>query len=150
MRPALEHALCEDFPNLYRRTHYKDHSVGSVSFDIEDGWEPLLRELSSFLEPLIVRDDLPHRAIVVKEKYGELRFYMDPEPTPEMRLLISGATRASREICEICGELGHAYLLADQGIKARCELYASKHITAQRIDSGKRHKGTIHKAVRFR
>lgn len=149
MRSELENALYKDFPNLYRRTRYKDKSVASLTFDMEDGWEPLLRELSSFLESLIVRHGLPHRAIVVKEKYGELRLYTDPAPTQDMRLLISGATRASREVCEICGEPGHAYLVADQGIKARCESYASKHITSQRIDSGKR-PGRIHRAVRFR
>lgn len=150
MRYDLENTLREDFPNLYRRTHHKDQSVALLRFDMEDGWEPLLRELSSFLESLIVRCGLPHRAIVVKEKYGELRLYTDPTPTQEMRLLISGATRASREVCELCGEPGHAYLVPDQGIKARCESYASKYITMQRIDSGKRFIGRIPRAVRFR
>ena len=141
MRPEFENAICEQFPKLYRRTPRHDQSVGPFRFAIEDGWEPLLRELSSFLESLIVRCNLPHHAIVVKEKYGELRLYTDPAPTEEMRLLISGATRASRAVCEICGELGHTHFVLGQGIKARCGSCAHKHIRS--IDSTKGPKGRI-------
>ena len=134
MRPELENAICDQFPKLYGRTPHSSHRVPHLRLAIEDGWEPLLRELSHFLESLIIQKSLPHHAIVVKEKYGELRFYTDPAPTAEMRLLISGATRASRAVCESCGGPGHAYLILGQGIKARCgpcarQLNGTTHLT---------------------
>lgn len=127
MRPELENAIREKFPKLYGAAPGTSHRVPHLRFAMEDGWEPLLRELSSFLESLIIQKSLPHHAIVVKQKYGELRFYTDPTPTDEMQLLISGATRASRTVCELCGEPGHAYFLLGQGIKARCGSCAYQH-----------------------
>jgi hypothetical protein len=43
MTPALERQLKVDFPTIYRDDHV-------VMFEHDDGWEPLVRDLSATLE----------------------------------------------------------------------------------------------------
>jgi hypothetical protein len=54
MRRELELALWNDFPLLYRdKSTLITVSLMAFGFECGDGWEPLLRELSAKLEPLI-------------------------------------------------------------------------------------------------
>lgn len=90
MKKELEEALIRDFPDLYAR---------KPVFDVADGWEPLIRELSAKLDPLGVV------AFQVKEKFGGLRFYIDGG-SDEAYDLIDDAADRSTSICEECGEPG--------------------------------------------
>lgn len=111
MNKELDNKLVEDFPLLYIDRHGDiNNSCMPFGFECCDGWEPLIRELSSKLEPLIQKwiDENPEnknfhpRASQVKEKFGGLRFYMD-HATDAMFDLIEKAEEKSEIICEICG-----------------------------------------------
>lgn len=107
MSPELDAALVRDFPNLYNDRHGDlKTTLMCWGFDHDDGWEPIIRELSAKLESIIVA--LPEhtrskvKAMQVKEKFGTLCFYMTQE-TEEMTALIQAAEERSTNTCEICG-----------------------------------------------
>src|SRR3990172_3799704 len=54
MKKKLDEKLVKDFPLLYAD---RNKDIGSTAmcwgFDCDDGWEPILRDLSSKLEPMI-------------------------------------------------------------------------------------------------
>jgi len=114
MREELDRKLCEDFPCLYKdRTAPMSQTAMCWGFP-GDGWEPLLRELSSKLEPLIkaeyekdpeIEKAGYYKASQVKEKFGTLCFYMTAE-TDEMTELIREAEDKSAVTCEDCGKPG--------------------------------------------
>jgi len=63
MDQELDEALCRDFPLLYKDRHASMRTTCMCwGFDIGNGWEPLVRELSSKLEVLIQKfiDDNPN------------------------------------------------------------------------------------------
>jgi len=130
MREDLEKRLSEDFPDLYRRK--LEPNVG-YPFQIScgDGWVPLLRRLSERitqivqnlpLEPPTSVDKSPISkdtslkytgllakgfcADVVKERLGELRFFMN-QSTKEIDLVIQDAQEESLTTCGMCGRPGN-------------------------------------------
>lgn len=113
MKEELDEALCRDFPNLFaNRNASPSESCFAFGFECGSGWEPLIRELASKIEPLIVKmkqeePNLDYYPTVdqVKEKYGTLRFYMSVE-TEEMSKFISEAENKSAVTCETCGNRG--------------------------------------------
>ncbi len=97
MNEGLEQALFEDFPGLYRL------GLG-WGFQCGDGWYGLLRRLSAKLEPLGVT------AQQVKNKYGQLRFYLDvgiftDQQWDNVRDIIDEAEIESETTCATCGNL---------------------------------------------
>lgn len=79
-------------------------------FECGDGWTDLLVELCekmqsylSTLEPEILNEFV---ALQVKEKYGELRFYLSAYDEV-LENLISEYTKKSRYVCESCSKPGH-------------------------------------------
>lgn len=102
--------LWEAFPHLYQG---KDMGIRAslipFGFECGDGWFDLLWDLSKKLTELI--EALPESerehiyASQVKEKYGELCFYMTTA-TNEMWDLIEEAEKKSTTICDICGMPG--------------------------------------------
>ena len=95
--------ILKDHPNLYKQYIY---------FDCGNGWLDIIEQLSNDIEKLIVKDlstftdefFIP-QCIEVKEKFGQLRFYMTIE-TAEMHELIENAIEKSQNTCEKCGERG--------------------------------------------
>jgi hypothetical protein len=106
MKPEHTEHLITQYPLLYRNGMY---------FECSDGWFDLIDRLSKQLEPLIEKqkvilkdtndENILPCALQVKEKYGELRFYMS-FGTDEMHKPIEQSTQDSRSICERCGEPG--------------------------------------------
>src|ERR1043165_6349807 len=79
--------------------------------ECRDGWFELIGSLSSQLESILA--DLPEssrfKAVQVKEKFGELRFYVSQYPSylrTEVTELIERAQKESLHICEVCGKAG--------------------------------------------
>lgn len=137
MRQDLDEALVRDFPNLYTdRNAPMSVTCMCWGFDVGDGWEPLVRELSAALEALIVK--LPdgerenYRAMQVKEKFGGLRFYMTCS-TDEMQALIDEAERKSYETCEACGQQG--CVRKGSWIRVRCDGCSEGAPPARKSDS---------------
>lgn len=55
MKKELDEKLCKDFPNLYKdRNASIMGSCMGWGFDVQNGWEPLIRELSEKLEKEII------------------------------------------------------------------------------------------------
>lgn len=109
MKQALEEQLRAAFPRLY-------HTEEGFSFECGDGWFTLLWHLSERLQGMIVLLPLPEQAEYyarqVKQKFGELRFYLS-NSTEEMFQAAEAALEESKHICEVCGEPGT--LLLDRG-----------------------------------
>lgn len=77
-----------------------------IGLEISDGWipliEPILNYISEYNKSSLVHPIKIHQ---VKEKFGELRFYISHGPM-ELHEMIEDAEMKSCRICEICGELG--------------------------------------------
>lgn len=94
--------------------------------ECEAGWYPLLIPILEY----IVKYNSEHEDKIlitqVKEKYGELRVYVD-HGTDELFDMIDDATDKSIEVCEVCGKPGklrdiHGWLYT------RCDECAKKLI----------------------
>lgn len=123
MRQELDEALVRDFPNLYRRRNADPASTCMCwGFEVGDGWEPLIRELSARLEPLIQAlpegERADYHAVQVKEKFGGLRFYLS-RGTDEMFALTDQAEAKSYKTCESCGADG--CVRRGSWIRVRCD-----------------------------
>ena len=104
MRKKLDEQLCKDFPILYRDRN-APKQISNMRFGFPcDGWEPLIRDLSKKLEKHNKKH--PENQIIaaqVKQKFGQLRFYVKENPPKYIRNLISNAERKSENICMDCG-----------------------------------------------
>lgn len=112
MDQHLSDRLIAAFPQLYRRWQGRDmQEVWRTRQDFEcgNGWFELLWQLSAQLEavlaalPEMERD--AYAPTNVKEKVGELRFYLT-RYTPEMVREIRSAEEQSIRTCEECGKPG--------------------------------------------
>jgi len=109
----FDDALCKACPNLYADRNADMRSTCMCwGFEIGQGWQKLVWDLSEKIEALILklpkRDRKRCKASQVKSKYAGLRFYMDGS-TDEMDTLISEAEDLSERTCEVCGEPGSIY-----------------------------------------
>jgi hypothetical protein len=124
MREELDKKLVEDFPILYSQRHLGPMETCMCwGFECGNGWEPLLRRLSTQLD-LISKSFMCGITVTqVKEKYGTLRFYYNTDASVDVDTIIRAcvyqAEALSGHICEECGEAGEAN---DSGwISVRCE-----------------------------
>jgi hypothetical protein len=110
MGPELDAALVRDFPHLYRDRHGDTRETRMCDGFPGDGWERIVRRLSEKLEPIARETGL--RAVQVKEKFGELRFYVrGADGARKLPAAISAAVHAaiiaameeSGRTCEYCG-----------------------------------------------
>jgi len=120
MREELEKKLFDEFPLLYNRSEST-----SFGFECGDGWYEIIRELSKKLYPLVeVSHTIPNEldmyptASQVKEKFGELRFYMN-SATDDMYDLINHYEDVSGKVCEVCGSPG-GIDYSEKWLSARC------------------------------
>lgn len=70
-------------------------------FDVQVGWYPLIKNLIDELITL----GWDKQVTQVKEKFGELRFYINGG-SDEIYNKITEAEKLSHETCELCGEKG--------------------------------------------
>ena len=118
MLKELDYQLVKDFPGLYRE-RFLDMSKTCMcwGFQCNDGWEPLIRNLSEQLQCLMDTFHVEIMATCVKEKFGELRFHFmqrhESEPNTENPLIyemiaacVQRAEHLSANRCEKCGEYG--------------------------------------------
>jgi hypothetical protein len=113
MKEESELALIQDFPDLYWQ-YFSPANTTSMCFGFEvgDGWEPLIRELSEKIYPIVQaynssleNDDYKFAVVQVKEKFGGLRYYVNLY-TEEIGNIISEYESMSYHICETCGKPG--------------------------------------------
>jgi hypothetical protein len=80
-------------------------------FDVGDGWRELIKQLTAEISDIVGGPDaLPDfRVVQVKEKYGELRFYIRAVPAYHGDAIDEAVLQAearSRRTCEVCGAPG--------------------------------------------
>jgi hypothetical protein len=108
MTPHLTQQLFERFDQLYRGRHLPlTQNLMSLGFQCGDGWFDLIYTLSEQIERY--GQTHPEAAAVmtvqVKQKFGTLRFYVQPK-LPEIEALITAAAQQSAQICEVTGQAG--------------------------------------------
>jgi hypothetical protein len=104
MKKELELKLVEKYPNLYKEYGGSIHETCmGWGMTCGDGWFDLIDKLSEKLEPMGIV------AAQVKEKFGGLRFYINPSDSDTIikaQKLIQEAESKSFKICERCGKPG--------------------------------------------
>lgn len=103
MTPEHDRALCEAFPRLYRERHAPVTESGmGWGFACGDGWFSILWELSRAISGHAERAGLDPVVRQVKEKFGELRVYVEGGDD-EIERLVEEAVELSRGTCGACG-----------------------------------------------
>jgi hypothetical protein len=123
MSPELDKQLCKKYPVLFaQRNGSPQETAMCWGFDCGDGWYDLINFLCAHIQNHIVYGrggDAPQVVVMqVKEKFGELRFYVDGGDEYIIGL-ITMAESMSRRICEICGNKGKNR--NDGWITTRCD-----------------------------
>jgi hypothetical protein len=109
LQPKLDEALVAQFPLLYKPFGDKDDSCTMFGFECGDGWYRIIYDLSvqlhRIVEKLPTKKQPDFRAVQVKSKFGQLRWYSHSQ-TYAMTKLINEAEGLSVRTCEVCGEKG--------------------------------------------
>lgn len=90
-----------------------------IGLECDDGWMKLIINLCSYLN-VHWEDDF--RVLQVKEKFGELRFYVNANDA--IYDYIEKAEKLSKHICEVCGVISDQHMTRQMGnywIKTICE-----------------------------
>ena len=94
-------------------------------FACDDGWFTLIDTLCAKLQAHTDLNGAPQVvATQVKEKYGELRFYVQAADKYQHGM-IAFATAMSAQLCEKCGHPGKRFK-RDGWLVTRCEKHASR------------------------
>lgn len=127
MTNELRNKLLSDFPRLYRAPSI----VTQWGFEIGDGWLEIVRELSVAIEAeaeklgIDQQSDAWPRASQVKEKFGELCFYMSAsgELCKSLSDTFRLAESKARQTCERCGNptLKHRPMGVMQSLCSSCD-----------------------------
>jgi hypothetical protein len=94
-------------------SHLEDHLTPGGTISVPSGWVALVDELHAKL----VKIDPNYRVSQVKEKFGELRFYVEisiddwrsrefRDTNKQFKILINEAEKAAYHTCCLCGQPG--------------------------------------------
>lgn len=126
MRKNLASKIYLRFPDIFvGRQKPITESLMAFGMEVGDGWFNLIYELCENIEAIATLEDVPlPEAVQVKEKHGELCFYVRGF-TKAMADCIDDAEDLSEKTCEICGDEGE--LLTDKNgwMKTRCKRHES-------------------------
>ena len=125
MKRELQLQLFEKYPLIFK-DRVKPMTETSMCWGIEtgDGWFTLLDVLCGYLQWETDNNDAPQVvASQVKEKYGELRFYVGAT-SKRQDAMIDFAESLSARTCEVCGApAADAKAGASNWITTRCGLH---------------------------
>jgi hypothetical protein len=117
MRKELEQRFANRWPKWFDLDGDPHETCMSRGFEHGDGWFDLVWRLCKQIEG-VVEEGKPFKVTQVKEKFGELRFYIDGGNEAVFEL-IEIATEASRHICVVCGQPGRR---RDDGwVRTKCD-----------------------------
>ena len=126
MRKTLDDLLCERYPLIFaERNLSMQESCMYWGFACDDGWFTLIDTLCAKLQAHTDLNGAPQVvATQVKEKYGELRFYVQAADKYQHGM-IAFATAMSAQLCEKCGHPGKRFN-RNGWLMTRCEKHASR------------------------
>ena len=81
------------------------HHNNPDTWEIDEGWKPMVQALVSLCEDYCKTKDLPFTIEQVKEKFGTLRFYYSGGDDYISQLVDSAETQSGK-MCEVCGKEG--------------------------------------------
>lgn len=106
MKDELDKILCEKYPKIFKDRHSSMMTTAMCwGFECGDGWYEIIDKLCDDIQKICDENDWQIKAVQVKEKFGELRFYID-RGNDAIWDLIDNATKQSRNTCEVCGKPG--------------------------------------------
>lgn len=108
MNPENTTRLFERFEHLYRGRHRSQtENLMCYGFCCGDGWFDLVWQLSEQIEAYCQQhpEAIGLMATQVKQKFGELRFYVQPKLW-DVEYLIDAARMQSLQTCELTGAPG--------------------------------------------
>jgi len=120
MRKDLATQLYLRFPDIFKgRNKPLTDSLMAFGLECSDGWYGLIYQLCEEIEKQALLEGVRvPEARQVKEKFGELRFYVSGT-TSSILDIIEESTDKSITICEICGQPGTT--IESRGwLKTRC------------------------------
>jgi hypothetical protein len=121
MKNELQDKLIKEFPNLYKQvTLSPQETCMCWGFCCGDGWFQIIFDLSKKITEL----DPNIEAIQVKEKFGGLRFYIEPvdkNKFAEVYKTINDYENESFKTCEICGTKENVHTQGPNWIKTLCD-----------------------------
>lgn len=104
MKKELQEKLFNEFPNIFfDRNKSIMETCMCWGIDCGDGWYNLIRDLCLKIKKLDKKRII--KAVQVKEKFGELRFYTNYY-IDKIDKEINKAEQKSLKICEKCGKFG--------------------------------------------
>ena len=124
MDVLLQKKLFEKYPVMFQdRVRPVTESTMGWGIEVGDGWFSLVDVLCEQLQGETDQNGAPQIvAIQVKEKYGELRFYVG-SASERQEAMIEFAEALSARVCEACGAPGS--LRSSSGwYAARCDEHA--------------------------
>lgn len=123
MNPTPTAQLYERFTGLFNRLVDSPPAWGSTcDLQCGDGWYDLLESLCVDVEQAIILKTPQVVCQRVKQKWGELRVYVDVQ-APAINALLEQARVRSHTICDQCGEPGS--LVHDGEVQTLCHLHRS-------------------------
>ncbi len=97
MAISPEHNLNKLYPKLFNCCEFV--------MECGPGWYQLILDLTDKIHKIVERDNLDIYVEQIKEKYGELRYYLSTW-TDEIDKLVREAEDLSIITCEVCGKTG--------------------------------------------
>jgi hypothetical protein len=125
MKAEFETLLCQRYPLIFsERYRSVSESAMGFGFSCGDGWLDLIDVLCEQLQSCSDYSQAPQVvASQVKEKFGQLSFYLLGNASPEQRGMITMAQSMSARICELCGKPAQT-LVCGYACLTRCSEHA--------------------------
>ncbi|HEY9538796.1 MAG TPA: hypothetical protein VIS03_14490 [Kiloniellaceae bacterium] len=97
-------------------------------FEVGDGWRALIEQLTAEVSDIVGGPDVDPkpRVVQVKEKFGELRYYIRAVPASHADAIYEAVMRAearSRRTCEACGAAGELRQTAGGYLYTSCRAH---------------------------
>ena len=106
MKVELKQQLFEKYPRMFPGSAQPGAAAIGRAITVGDGWFGLVDVLCEQLQGETDQNGAPQIvAIQVKEKYGELRFYVG-SASERQEAMIEFAEALSARVCEACGSPG--------------------------------------------
>jgi len=122
MNRELEDSLATTYPTIYQAL--TPRFSGGSRFECDDGWYPLVEQLSRRLEAEAQRSLL--LVVEVTERLGSLRFRVRGNVSSEVDGWLASAASLSQRTCERCSRPATLRGHADGRVRTLCPTCAEK------------------------